>query len=50
LRTISGAAGTVIPNTPGYLIIHTAIGGSASTTPNPATFPQTMEIDYAQIS
>jgi beta-glucanase (GH16 family) len=48
LRTITGAGN--VPNVPMYLIIHTAIGGFAGGTPNPATFPQTMEVDYARIT
>lgn len=49
LTTMTGVAGVDIPNTPAYLIIHTAIGGFAGGTPNPATFPQTMTVDYAQV-
>jgi beta-glucanase (GH16 family) len=48
LKTVTGTAGTQIPNTPGYLIIHTAIGGVAGA-PDSATFPQTFEVDYAEI-
>lgn len=45
---ITGTAGTDIPDTPGYLIIHTAIGGAGGT-PVSGTYPVTMEVDYAQI-
>jgi len=48
LQTVTGSAN--VPNVPMYLVLHTAIGGIGGGTPNPATFPQTMEIDYAQIS
>jgi beta-glucanase (GH16 family) len=48
LRTVTDTSR--IPNTPGYLIIHTAVGGNVVGTPNPATFPQTMEVDYARIT
>jgi beta-glucanase (GH16 family) len=50
LLQITGTAGTDIPNTPGYLIIHTAIGGAAAETPVSGTFPVTMEVDYARIT
>lgn len=50
LLTITGTAGTDIPNTPGYLIIHTAIGGVGGGTPSSGTFPVTMEVDYATVT
>jgi hypothetical protein len=33
-----------------YLIIHTAIGGTGGGEPDPASFPQTFEVDYARIT
>lgn len=50
LLTMSGTPGTDIPNTPGYVIVHTAIGGFAVGTPDPGTFPQTFEVDYVHIT
>jgi beta-glucanase (GH16 family) len=51
LLTMTGTAGVDIPNTAGYLIIHTAIGGNAvGGVVDSGTFPQTMEVDYAQIT
>ena len=48
IQTITGAAN--VPDVPMYLILMTAVGGNGGGTPNPATFPQSMEIDYARVS
>ena len=48
LRSVSGSDD--VPNVPMYLIIHTAIGGMGGGDPDPATFPQTFEVDYARIT
>ena len=48
VQTITGAGN--VPDVPMYLILHVAVGGNGGGTPNPATFPQTMEFDYARIS
>lgn len=47
---ITGVAGTDIPNTPAYLVIHCAIGGAVANTPVSGTFPTVMTVDYAQVS
>ncbi|MGZ4723054.1 MAG: glycoside hydrolase family 16 protein, partial [Ilumatobacteraceae bacterium] len=39
-----------VPNVPMYLIIHTAIGGTGGGNPDPASFPQTFEVDYVRIT
>jgi beta-glucanase (GH16 family) len=39
-----------VPNVPMYLVIHTAIGGTGGGDPDPDTFPQTFEVDYARIT
>jgi beta-glucanase (GH16 family) len=48
LYRVTGSAG--VPDEPMYLIIHTAIGGSGGGSPDPATFPQTFEVDWARVS
>jgi beta-glucanase (GH16 family) len=50
LLTMSGTAGTDIPNTPAFLILHNAVGGVGGGTPSSGTFPVTTEIDYARIT
>lgn len=50
LSTTTGTPGVNIPDEPMYLVIHTAIGGNFGGTPNPATFPQQTEVDYARIN
>lgn len=50
LTSMSGTAGVDIPNVPMFLIINMAVGGAGGGTPNSATFPQTMEVDYALIT
>lgn len=47
--TFTGVAGTDIPDTPGFLVINMAVGGSGGA-PNSATFPQTTEVDYARVT
>lgn len=47
LRSVTGA--DQVPDEPMYLMIHTAIGGFGGGDPDPATFPQTMQVDYARI-
>lgn len=49
LRTISGGAGSV-PNVPMYIILNMAVGGTGGGTPNPATFPLTMEVDWVRVT
>jgi beta-glucanase (GH16 family) len=39
-----------VPNVPMYLVIHTAIGGTGGGDPDPASFPQTFEVDYTRIT
>jgi beta-glucanase (GH16 family) len=39
-----------VPDVPMYLVIHTAIGGVGGGDPDPATFPQTFQVDYARIT
>ena len=48
IQTITGSSN--VPNTRMYAIIHTAIGGNGGGTPDSATFPQTMEVDYVRIT
>jgi beta-glucanase (GH16 family) len=48
LRSVSGSEN--VPNVPMYLIIHTAIGGIGGGDPDPATFPQTFDVDYVRIT
>ena len=46
VQTVTGTHN--VPNTPMYVIVHNAVGGTGGQTPNPATFPQTMEVDYVR--
>jgi beta-glucanase (GH16 family) len=48
LRTISDPAG--IPNVAMYVVLSCPVGGSGGGTPNPATLPQTMSIDWVRIT
>jgi beta-glucanase (GH16 family) len=48
LRTVTGSDN--VPDVPMYLVIHTAIGGLGGGEPDPTTFPQTFEVDYARIT
>jgi beta-glucanase (GH16 family) len=48
LRTVSGSEH--VPNVPMFLVIHTAIGGVGAGDPDPATFPQTFEVDSVRIT
>jgi beta-glucanase (GH16 family) len=53
LHTETGSS--EVPHTPGYLMIHTAIGGKGNPTtggpsPDPATFPVTTQVDYVRIT
>jgi beta-glucanase (GH16 family) len=48
LYAVSGAEN--VPDVPMYLVIHTAIGGTGGGDPDPDTFPQTFEVDYARIT
>jgi beta-glucanase (GH16 family) len=48
LRSVTGADS--VPNVPMYLVIHTAVGGIGGGDPDPASFPQTFEVDYARIT
>lgn len=48
LRTVTGE--DQVPDDPMYLVIHTAIGGFGGGEPDPATFPQTMQVDWARIT
>ena len=48
LYSVSGSKN--VPNVPMYLVIHTAIGGIGGGTPDPASFPQTFEVDYVRIT
>jgi beta-glucanase (GH16 family) len=41
---------TNVPDVDMYLILHVAIGGIFGGTPDPDTFPQTMEIDWVRIT
>jgi beta-glucanase (GH16 family) len=50
LSTITGTAGVTIPDEPMYLVIHCAIGGGFAGTPDPGTYPQVMEVDYARVT
>jgi beta-glucanase (GH16 family) len=38
-----------VPDTPMFLIINTAMGGSGGSVSN-STLPQTMQIDYVQVT
>ncbi len=48
LRTITDTA--QIPNVPMYVILSTAVGGIGGGTPNPATFPQTYQVDWLRVT
>lgn len=48
LYSVNGSS--KVPNVPMYLVIHTAIGGIGGGDPDPASFPQTLEVDYARIT
>jgi beta-glucanase (GH16 family) len=48
LYSVSGSKN--VPNVPMYLVIHTAIGGIGGGDPDPASFPQTFQVDYARIT
>lgn len=49
-RQILKSNGAPVPQGPLFLLINVAIGGQGSSSPNPATFPQTMQIDYVRVS
>jgi beta-glucanase (GH16 family) len=49
-RQILKSNGDPIPQGPLFLLINVAVGGGGSSTPNPANFPQTMQIDYVRIT
>jgi beta-glucanase (GH16 family) len=48
LYSVNGSS--KVPNVPMYLIIHTAIGGVGGGDPDPASFPQTFEVDSVRIT
>jgi beta-glucanase (GH16 family) len=48
LRSVSGSG--KVPDVPMFLVIHTAIGGVGGGDPDPATFPQTFEVDSVRIT
>lgn len=49
-RQILKANGDPVPQGPLFILINVAIGGQGSSPPNPANFPQTMQIDYVRVS
>lgn len=49
-RQILKSNGDPVPQGPLFLLINVAIGGQGSSPPNPANFPQTMQIDYVRIT
>jgi beta-glucanase (GH16 family) len=49
-RQILKANGDPVPQGPLFILINVAIGGAGSSTPDPANFPQTMQIDYVRVS
>jgi len=48
LRSVSGS--DKVPDVPMFLVIHTAIGGVAGGEPDPASLPQTFEVDSVRIT
>ena len=48
LRSVSGSNN--VPAVPMYLLIHTAVGGIGGGNPDPASFPQTFEVDSVRIT
>ena len=48
LRSVSGSDN--VPDVPMYLVLHMAVGGVGGGDPDPASFPQTFEVDYARIT
>jgi beta-glucanase (GH16 family) len=49
-RTLRTVTGSSVPNVAMYVVINAAIGGSGGGTPNPATFPQTMYVDWVRVT
>jgi beta-glucanase (GH16 family) len=49
LSMTGGTPGTDIPNTAGFVLIHTAIGGFGGA-PDSATYPVSTEVDYVNIT
>lgn len=49
-RQILKSNGDPVPQGSLFLLINVAIGGEGSSPPNPANFPQTMQIDYVRVS
>jgi beta-glucanase (GH16 family) len=45
----SRITGAHVPSTSMFLLMNIAVGGNGGGTPNPATFPQTMQVDYVSI-
>jgi beta-glucanase (GH16 family) len=51
LRTLYSVRGSrSVPNVPMYLVINAAIGGTGGGDPDPATFPQTFQVDYVRVT
>jgi beta-glucanase (GH16 family) len=48
LRTITGSGS--VPNVPMYVILSCPVGGLGGGTPDPATLPQTMSIDWVRVT
>ena len=48
LYSVNGS--TNVPNVPMYLVLNTAIGGIGGGDPDPASFPQTFEVDSVRIT
>ena len=49
-RQILKSNGDPVPQGPLFILINVAIGGQGSSPPNPANFPQTLQIDYVRVS
>jgi beta-glucanase (GH16 family) len=49
LRTLDSSSGRV-PSVPYYIVMNAAIGGNGGGTPDPSTFPQTVQLDYVRVT
>jgi beta-glucanase (GH16 family) len=49
-RTTYTVTGGGVPNVPMYVVIHSAIGGFGGGTPDPASFPQTFQVDWVRVT
>lgn len=49
-QTLSAMSGASVPNVPMYVVLNMAVGGTGGGTPDSATFPLTMQVDYVRVT